>query len=245
MIPLELPHRIFVDENEQMLQICQQVTSLATLLAFENYFQYFARKTNRFSEAFKNMYEKIFAHPSYNPILAESLTFMHLLNEVKLRMPNSIEFEAIEKIERKHYQRFWTIRRQRSKAFGAGILENGISENGILENAYFFYVQVERSKGLPNAFEIVYDAVPFVKFSPNICLYRPKQKIMLIGNCLEIGEPEKFSKPQNFSFQQQMNSNFIPNCTKPWYLFINEANIQAYEELLTYSILFQMYTRVR
>lgn len=205
-----------------MLQIFTRITAFTKLLEFEDYFKYFASRTYGVSDVISNLYDQIFAHPSFHPILTASVNFVQLLSDIKFRMPNATEYMTIQSVEVKHHQRFW---KGRSRTLGTGILDN----------AYFFRLQVERSKGLTSSFEIAFYPDPLASFSKNIKIFCSKQEIE-IGNCIEIGEPEELQNHVMCTFQQEMNSLIIPNSHRPWYLFVNEANIEAYEEALKYIV---------
>lgn len=223
LIALELPRTIITNEREQMLQICQKITSFTTLLEFGDYFKYFANRGFRVSTIIDNLHGKIFAHPSCNPTLVFSMEFLQLLKDIKLRMPNTIEYNTINQLELKHYRRFWKSR-------------SNIRGVGKLGNSYFFQMQIERTKGLNNAFEIAFDSVPLITFPQNISIYSSKQDLIEIGNCIEVGESDQSHCPTDLCFQQQMNCTFIPNASRPWYLFVNEANIGGYDEVLSYIL---------
>lgn len=205
-----------------MQQVTQRITSLTSLLEFEYYYKYFASRTYGVSSAIDQLYEKIFADPSYAPFLAMSTNLVQLLNEIKLQMPNETEYKMIEHVEQKHYRRFWATRSDvlRTQVLGS----------------YFFRIQIERTRGLPSAFEIAFDAKPMLRLPRNVCIFRSKNDLIKIGNCIEIGQPEH-SQNTALSFQQQMDQTRMPHVNRPWYLFVNEANIEAYEEVLSYMFL--------
>lgn len=203
-----------------MMQVCTtKVTSFATLIELENYFKYFASRTHGVSTAINNLFEQIFADPSYEPMLATSTCFVQLLNEIKPMMPNAIEYGTIEHVALKHYQRLW---------------KHSLN-NGELWNAYIFRIQIQRNKGIPGALEIAFDPTPVARFSRNICIYRSKADLANLGNYIEIGEPDNIVNPA-LNFQQYMECACFQNSDRPWFLFVNEANITAYEEVLQYIL---------
>lgn len=222
-MPLGLPCTIVINENEQMVQIQQRVTSLTTLIEFQDYFKYFAGRAQGVSTVINNLYEKFFAHPGYLPMLETSTNFVQFLNEMKRQMHTADEVNAIACVERKHCERFWKSR------------QNAVSFGGESGNLYFFRIQIDRVKGLTSAFEIAFDAVPLARFPENVCIYRSKQELVNIGNCIEIGEPDQLRKSVA-SIQQQMDNMYIPNAYRPWYISVNEANVEAYAEVLSYII---------
>lgn len=198
-----------------MMQLTKSVTSFANLLELEDYLKYFVSRTDGVSTVINNLYDQAFADPSYYSMLYVSINFVQLLDEIKQRMPNAIEYNTIENIEVKHLERFWKSR--------SGELSNG--DLGY----YFVDMQVQRCHGNTGAHAIAFDPLPLARFPRNICLYR--SKLANVGNCLEIGEQDH-SYNQMFSFHQHMNFSSIPNDSIPWYLFVNEANIEAYKEVL-------------
>lgn len=223
---MALPYGIFPNEHEQLMEIYDRVTNLSTLIEFQDFFKYFATRTQRISIAIDNLYEKIFADPGYLPKLATSTKFVQLLNEIKHKSYDAIEFNSIANVERKHFCRFWTSR------------QNGINSGGHTGNSYFFRIQVDRVKGLMSAFEIVYDSIPLIKFPQNVSIYCPKQELFNIGNFIEVGEEsEQLSNSfQPFSMGQHLNCIDIPNALRPWNISVNEANVEAYAEILSFII---------
>lgn len=217
-----LPPTIVINEKEQMMQVQQQVTSFTYLLEFEDYFKYCASRTSGVAMVMNQLYERVFADPSYAPMLAMATNFVQFLSEIKMRMPNAVEYNVVTHIEVKHYRRFWKRR-------------SAVLSTDVLGNSHFLRIQIERIQGLPSAFDIAFDAIPFVRFAGNISIYRSKQELIDIGNCIEIGEPEPAQDPIS-AFQQQMDSASVPNRHRPWYMLVDESNIEAYEAVLKYII---------